>query len=73
MGNAANPSGNALGIGKVPSSGEMINMYSNSAPSAQLAPGSVGAAGGSQPFNIRDPYLAINFIIALEGIFPSRN
>lgn len=73
VGNAANPSGNALGIGKVPSSGEMINMYSNSAPSAQLAPGTVGIAGGSQPFNIRDPYLAINFIIALEGIFPSRN
>lgn len=30
-------------------------------------------AGGSQPLPIRNPYLGINFIIALQGIFPSRN
>ena len=29
--------------------------------------------GGGQSFNIRDPYLGINHIIALFGIFPSRN
>lgn len=29
--------------------------------------------GGSQPHNNIQPYLCINFIIALEGIFPSRN
>ncbi|HEX8851978.1 MAG TPA: hypothetical protein VF754_00745, partial [Pyrinomonadaceae bacterium] len=46
---------------------------------AQLAAGSVtGMAtgvvqGGSQPFENIQPYLAINFIIALEGIYPSRN
>lgn len=33
----------------------------------------VQPAGGSQPVPIRSPYLGINFIIALEGIFPSRN
>jgi len=33
----------------------------------------VGAAGGNQPFSIVEPYLCINFIIALQGIFPSRN
>lgn len=32
-----------------------------------------GAAGGSQPFGIRNPYLGMNYIICLEGIFPSRN
>jgi microcystin-dependent protein len=32
-----------------------------------------GIAGGSQPTPIIQPYLAINFCIALEGIFPSRN
>ncbi|MES2821620.1 MAG: tail fiber protein [Pseudomonadota bacterium] len=32
-----------------------------------------GTAGGSQPFAIRNPFLGINFAIALEGIFPSRN
>jgi microcystin-dependent protein len=29
--------------------------------------------GGSQPFNNLQPYLVINFCIALVGIFPSRN
>lgn len=31
------------------------------------------AAGGSQPVAIRNPFLGVNFIIALDGIFPSRN
>jgi len=29
--------------------------------------------GGSQPFNIRNPFLGLNHSIALQGIFPSRN
>ena len=29
--------------------------------------------GGSQPFSIMQPYLAINYCIALYGLFPSRN
>lgn len=33
----------------------------------------VGNTGGNQAFDIRQPYLAINFEIALYGIFPSRN
>jgi microcystin-dependent protein len=31
-----------------------------------------GFVGGSQPHNNRQPYLAVNFIIALQGIFPPR-
>jgi microcystin-dependent protein len=46
-------------------------------PSASLgAPvvsGATAPAGGSQPFSIMNPYLTINYSIALEGIFPSRN
>ncbi|WP_152223153.1 phage tail protein [Pseudomonas sp. SCB32] len=30
-------------------------------------------AGGSQPVSIQSPYLGMNFAIALEGVFPSRN
>ncbi len=33
----------------------------------------VDPAGGNQPFSIRNPFLGTNFVIALEGIFPSRN
>lgn len=35
--------------------------------------GAVGASGGSQPHSNMPPYLVLNFYIALEGIFPSRN
>lgn len=33
----------------------------------------VNPVGGGQPVGIRNPYLGMNFIIALEGIYPSRN
>ena len=32
-----------------------------------------GVAGGSQPFSTMQPYLGMNYIICLEGIYPSRN
>lgn len=35
--------------------------------------GTTVSAGGSQPIPIIQPYLAMNYIIAVEGIFPSRN
>jgi microcystin-dependent protein len=50
------------------------NAYSTTADT-QLAPYniSMGNTGGSQPFTTQPPYLALNFIICLQGIFPSRN
>lgn len=47
-------------------------------PASNTAPGPMGAnmvslTGGSQPFSIIQPYLTLNYCIALEGIFPSRN
>jgi microcystin-dependent protein len=38
-----------------------------------MDPTSVSAVGGSQPHINMQPYLVLNFIIALQGIFPSRN
>lgn len=40
---------------------------------APVVSGSTAPAGGSQPFSILNPYLAINYSIATQGIFPSRN
>jgi microcystin-dependent protein len=49
------------------SAGDLVNM----APlTSNLA---VGVNGGSQPFSIMPPYLGMNYIICLQGIFPSRN
>lgn len=50
-----------------------VPFYSTAAPSLNLAPNAVGPAGGSQPHENRMPYLALNWCIALFGIFPSRN
>jgi microcystin-dependent protein len=48
------------------------NAYSN-APNTAMFPATVLAVGGSQPHENMSPYLVLNFIIALEGIYPSRN
>ena len=50
-----------------------LPVYSGNAANATMNPQMVGLTGGNQPVGIRDPFLGINFIIATEGIFPSRN
>ncbi len=37
-----------------------------------LSPSAVGVIGGSQPHNNMQPYLTVNFCIALQGVFPQR-
>lgn len=51
------------------------NQYapSTSSPTAQLASQALPDAGGSQAHNNLQPFLAINFIIALQGLYPSRS
>lgn len=45
----------------------------SSGPLASMSPQSVNPSGGNQPHSNIQPYLTINFCIALQGIFPSRN
>ncbi len=40
---------------------------------ANMAPGTIGPAGGSQPHPNLMAFQALNYIIALEGIFPSQS
>ena len=42
-------------------------------PTASMHPDMIHAAGGSQPHENRQPFLALNVCIALQGIFPSQN
>jgi microcystin-dependent protein len=46
-------------------------LYSTSPPNSQMNAGAVGANGGNQPHDNMMPYLTINFIISLYGIYPS--
>jgi microcystin-dependent protein len=41
-------------------------------PNLAMAPGTLGSSGGSQPHDNMVPFLVINFIISLFGIFPSQ-
>jgi microcystin-dependent protein len=45
--------------------------YINTAPSLNMSPNAVGQSGGSQPHDNMVPFLVINFIISLFGVFPS--
>lgn len=53
--------------------GVVNNAYTGPATLVGLNPAAVTNAGGSQPHNNMMPYLVLNFIIALQGIFPSQN
>lgn len=49
------------------------NLYRTPDNLIALNPASVSNVGGSQPHTNMMPFLTLNFIIALQGIFPSRN
>lgn len=49
-----------------------VKPFSNAAPNAPLSPSMLQpSSGGSQPHANQQPYLAVNFCIALQGVFPS--
>jgi len=47
------------------------NPYTDGSPAANMDPAAIGSAGGSQPHDNMVPFLVINFIISLFGVFPS--
>ena len=49
------------------------NLYTATAADTTMNPTMIGPTGGSQPFNNMQPFLTLNYCIALEGIFPSRS
>src|SRR5436190_15283480 len=48
-----------------------VTAYGTDNPSTTLSPSSVSSVGGSQPHTNFQPYLCVDFIISLFGIFPS--
>jgi microcystin-dependent protein len=53
--------------------GSGVAAYGGAASLQAMNATSISSAGGNQPHNNVMPSLALNFIIAVEGIFPSRN
>jgi microcystin-dependent protein len=58
--------------GNVYAQATLFNPYININPNVAMAPSAIGAVGGSQPHNNFQPYLCVDFIISLFGIFPSQ-
>lgn len=50
-----------------------IKVYTQGTASRYFAPVTVSTVGGGQPHDNMQPYLVVNFIIALAGIYPSQN
>jgi microcystin-dependent protein len=65
QGTSANANGQVLALGP------NVQLYRQIAPALTFANNVVTNTGGSQPHDNLMPYLAINFIISLFGIFPS--
>lgn len=57
--------------GKVLAQSTSADLYIEDTPTVSLAPVSIGSVGGSQPHTNFQPYLCVDFIISLFGIFPS--
>ncbi len=57
----------------VPAASNVVNVsaYGTDVPSSPVSPNSIGSIGGNQPHNNFQPYLCVDFIISLFGIFPS--
>jgi len=65
--------GNQPGPGNgVWASSSPATYYGDSAPSVSMSPAAIGSSGGSQPHDNMVPFLVINFILSLFGVFPSQ-
>jgi microcystin-dependent protein len=58
-------------LGNVPASSFNVTPYINDVTNGNMAASAVSSTGGSQPHNNFQPYLCVDFIISLFGIFPS--
>ena len=70
-GNSGNPAGHVWA--KAPDGRGTVARFVAADPTTPMHPEAIGLNGGNQPHNNRPPFLTVNFIIALEGIFPSRS
>jgi len=55
----------------LPGTGAISELYWGDPPDTNASPSAVGSVGGSQPHTNFQPYLCVDFIISLFGLFPS--
>jgi microcystin-dependent protein len=60
-------------LGKVVASNQSVLLYRPGIGTATFDPSAVSITGGSQPHDNMQPFLVINYIISLFGIYPQSN
>lgn len=63
--NTPNPGNNLAGVAS------QVNTFFGDIPNTNMSTAAVGSVGGSQPHTNFQPYLCVDFIISMFGIFPS--
>lgn len=63
---------NAGGAGQLFAMGDGVNMYGPATSLVTMSDNALAPAGGDQPHNNMQPYLTLNFCIALQGVYPPR-
>jgi len=69
VGNSNGPSGRALATPPA----AFGNVYASTGPLVSFGGSAIASAGGNQPHDNMQPFLVLSMVIALVGIFPSRN
>ena len=72
-GNITSPTNAASIASYMDLNGDGGQSYTVAAPNVALSPQTVGMAGGNAAHNNRQPYLGLNFCIAMQGVYPQRN
>ena len=64
--------GSSAPTGSVWAASASSNIYTDTAPAVNMNPAAIKNTGGSQPHDNMMPFLCVNFILSLFGIFPSQ-
>jgi microcystin-dependent protein len=70
---ASRAANTASATGKVLARNRRVNVYSTSKPDVAMAGDTIGETGSGAPVPVRDPYLVMNWCVAVWGIYPSRS
>lgn len=64
---------NPTPTGNIVATSSILQPYVGAGPDELMAAGAIGPVGGSQPHDNMVPFLCVNYIISLFGIFPNQN
>jgi microcystin-dependent protein len=74
LADSTKPATEASPVGQLFARGAGVGMYDeNNQPTGTMDPQAVSIAGGSLPHNNMQPYLTVQYCIALQGVFPPRS